>query len=116
MSPRSTLAVKFWSCDLRVKPKAARTATTARTPANSSHLRFFFIRSPEIIKIQAGSYSAKFSITSRSELTQLLVAQRLNGIEQRSLARGVVTEKNSHRNGKHGSHRDGLHRGFHGPL
>jgi hypothetical protein len=58
ISPRSTLAVKFWSCDLALKPKAAKMATTANTPAKISHLRFFFIHSPEKMKTHAGYYNA----------------------------------------------------------
>src|SRR5579862_9433755 len=87
ISPRSTRAVKYWSWSDFRELNASTTASTSTPAAGRAHLR--------------GS---------------LFIAQRLDGVEQRRLARRVVAEEHAHRDREEGGEHHGLQRHLHGPA
>src|SRR3984957_13268118 len=99
ISPRSTFAVKCCACVLRFNPKATNRPAASTTPAMISHRPVLFMH-------RSYSQNAKM----------LFVAQSFNGIEQRSLARRVVSKKYADSNGKKRRNHNGFGRHLDRPL
>src|SRR5580692_12289150 len=100
ISPRSTFAVKCCACAFRFIPNAANNPATTTTPAKISHRPLIFIYRP---------WNQNFE-------EFLFVPQRFNRVEQRSLARRVISKKHAHRHREHRRHNNRLHGHLHRPM